>query len=288
MTKTMAGRFGPTIALALAGLTGTAALAEVNRLQPDFTFRRVGVPQSGQPRITAQIVPGAPSAIRAPDAPDSAEVAGLVPQRVAAPPLAPPAAPADTRYGWFWDHVSPELTATGPGRLQDALNALRQGQVAAPRVQALQDLAQAHGRTIMLETIGTRVSPALVLAVIQTESGGRVSVESHAGAAGLMQLMPATAERFGVTDRMDPGQNIRGGVAYLDWLLGHFDGDPVLAIAAYNAGEGAVRDNSGVPPYAETRDYVPKVLAAFAVARGLCQTPPLLISDGCVFAINNS
>ena len=74
---------------------------------------------------------------------------------------------------------------------------------------------------------------------------------------------------------------------YLDWLLGEFAGDPVLALAGYNAGEGAVRDNRGVPPYAETRAYVPKVLAAFSVARGLCQTPPVLISDGCVFAVNN-
>ena len=63
--------------------------------------------------------------------------------------------------------------------------------------------------------------------------------------------------------------------------------DPLLALAGYNAGEGAVRDNSGVPPYAETRAYVPKVLAAWAVARGLCQTPPVLISDGCVFTVNN-
>ena len=102
-----------------------------------------------------------------------------------------------------------------------------------------------------------------------------------------MQLMPATAERFGVADRLVSAENIRGGVAYLDWLLGHFDGDPVLALAGYNAGEGSVRDNAGVPPYAETRAYVPKVLAAWTVARGLCQTPPVLISDGCVFAVNN-
>jgi soluble lytic murein transglycosylase-like protein len=77
-------------------------------------------------------------------------------------------------------------------------------------------------------------------------------------------------------------------VAYLDWLLGRFGGDPILAIAAYNAGEGAVDDNGGVPPYRETRAYVPKVLAAFAVARGLCLTPPELVSDGCVFAVNGA
>ena len=102
-----------------------------------------------------------------------------------------------------------------------------------------------------------------------------------------MQLMPATAARFGVTDSLVAADNIRGGVAYLDWLIEHFDGDPILALAGYNAGEGAVRDNAGVPPYPETRGYVPKVIAAWTVARGLCQTPPDLMTDGCVFTVNN-
>ena len=98
-----------------------------------------------------------------------------------------------------------------------------------------------------------------------------------------MQLMPATAKRFGVSDSMVPAQNIAGGVAYLDWLMTEFKSDPVMVLAAYNAGEGAVQKNAGVPPYAETRGYVPKVLAAFQVAKGLCVTPPQLASDGCVF-----
>jgi soluble lytic murein transglycosylase-like protein len=98
-----------------------------------------------------------------------------------------------------------------------------------------------------------------------------------------MQLIPATAARFGVTDARDPVQNIRGGVSYLDWLMGEFGGDPVLALAAYNAGEGAVRRNGGVPPFAETRAYVPKVLAAWNVARQMCTIPPQLPGDGCVF-----
>jgi soluble lytic murein transglycosylase-like protein len=98
-----------------------------------------------------------------------------------------------------------------------------------------------------------------------------------------MQLIPATAERFGVSDSTDPVQNIKGGVAYLDWLMKEFDNDPVMVLAAYNAGEGAVRNNGGVPPYAETRDYVPKVLAAWQVAQGLCVSPPMLVTDPCVF-----
>jgi soluble lytic murein transglycosylase-like protein len=96
-------------------------------------------------------------------------------------------------------------------------------------------------------------------------------------------LIPATASRFGVGEITSPAQNIRGGVAYLDWLMRKFDGDPLMVLAAYNAGEGAVLANDGVPPYAETRDYVPKVLAAWQVAQGLCQTPPELLSDPCVF-----
>ncbi|NCO16024.1 MAG: lytic transglycosylase domain-containing protein, partial [Alphaproteobacteria bacterium] len=74
-------------------------------------------------------------------------------------------------------------------------------------------------------------------------------------------------------------------VAYLDWLMTEFDRDPVLVLAAYNAGEGAVTANAGVPPYPETRDYVPKVLAAWQVAQGLCLTPPELVSDPCVFKV---
>jgi soluble lytic murein transglycosylase-like protein len=118
---------------------------------------------------------------------------------------------------------------------------------------------------------------------MSVESGGKVDAISSAGAQGLMQLIPATATRFGVDDANNATQNIKGGVAYLDWLMNEFNGDVVLALAGYNAGENAVKDNSGVPPYAETRAYVPKVLAAFQVARGLCMTPPDLPTDGCVF-----
>ena len=88
-----------------------------------------------------------------------------------------------------------------------------------PRLQNMQTLAQAHGQNILTSTIGTDVSPALVLAVIAVESGGRTDALSTKGAQGLMQLIPATAERFGVTDSLLADQNIKGGVAYLDWLL---------------------------------------------------------------------
>lgn len=100
------------------------------------------------------------------------------------------------------------------------------------------------------------IDPALVLAVIQAESAFRTDAVSPKDAAGLMQLIPDTADRFGVGDVFDPKQNITGGVKYLRWLLAYFQGDVTLALAGYNAGEGAVDRYKGVPPYDETRNYV--------------------------------
>ena len=207
------------------------------------------------------------------------------PQDVAKAPKSA-AKPTNARYAWFWNEVSPELKHAGPGRLDDAMRTLARSsnQVPVPRLQTLQALARSRGVDILKATIGTDVSPALALAVIWTESAGKADAKSHAGAQGLMQLMPATADRFGVQDAFLPAQNISGGVKYLDWLMGEFDGDPMMVLAAYNSGEGSVRKHKGVPPFVETRDYVPKVLATFQLARGLCITPPELITDGCVFA----
>jgi soluble lytic murein transglycosylase-like protein len=104
------------------------------------------------------------------------------------------------------------------------------------------------------------VSPDLVRAVIQAESAFNPRARSHKGAMGLMQLMPATAADFGVLDAYDPGENIRAGVAYLKQLLDAYDGRVELALAAYNAGPGAVKKYGfTVPPYRETRDYVAKI-----------------------------
>lgn len=197
----------------------------------------------------------------------------------------PGPAPASS-YAWYWDKVPADIGASAD-RFDIALASLSEGPdgtiVGAPRLQHMQDVADQYGKDILRATLDTRVSPALVLAVIGIESAGRSDAVSSAGAVGLMQLIPATAERFGVTDSTDPIQNIKGGVAYLDWLLKEFDNDPVMVLAAYNAGEGAVVANNGVPPYAETRDYVPKVLAAWQVAQGLCVSQPMLVTDPCVF-----
>ena len=106
-----------------------------------------------------------------------------------------------------------------------------------------------------------KLSPALLHAVITVESGYNPSARSHKGAAGLMQLMPSTAQRYAVTDIWDPRQNLTGGARYLSDLLRLFNNDLGLALAAYNAGENAVLQHGNrIPPYAETRQYVPKVL----------------------------
>lgn len=244
----------------------------------DFTFKRMAAPPTGQgPKITVQIDPAA----------YAAWMQGKGTSGEAAPPVSASAggAPAVTGWEWFWADVAAERTAAGPANLARALAALDEKGASAPRLQHLQDIAARYGRTILAATVGTDVSPALVVALIAIESSGRALAESAAGAQGLMQLVPGTAERFGVADATDPADNIRGGVAYLDWLMTEFDRDPILALAGYNAGERAVAEAGGVPPFAETRAYVPKVLNAWRVARGLCRTPPELVTDGCVFAV---
>jgi TPR repeat protein len=105
------------------------------------------------------------------------------------------------------------------------------------------------------------VSPRLALAVARTESNLNPQAVSLRNAQGLMQLIPETSERFNVRKPFDPEQNVRGGLAYLRWLLAYFEGNVPLALAAYNAGEGAVNRYRGIPPYAETRDYVTRIMA---------------------------
>ncbi|QRD62705.1 lytic transglycosylase domain-containing protein (plasmid) [Xanthomonas citri pv. citri] len=120
-----------------------------------------------------------------------------------------------------------------------------------PRSTYLTEIAYAVART--------GVDEALIRSVIHAESSYRADAVSRAGAQGLMQLMPATARRFGVTNSVDPAQNILGGATYLRWLLNRYQGDTDLAVAAYNAGEGAVDKYGGIPPYQETQQYVSRV-----------------------------
>lgn len=117
----------------------------------------------------------------------------------------------------------------------------------------------AYAAEIKAASLAYGVEEAIVRAIIHAESAYRPHVQSHKGAQGLMQLIPATAKRFGVNDSFNPAQNINGGVQYLSWLLRRYQQDLTLASAAYNAGEGAVDRHGGVPPYKETRLYVARV-----------------------------
>ena len=272
-----------SVALIGAILASSPVTGEVERLLPDFTFKRIPVPDANATtRITVQIDPNAPRLgpvyVDPEPEPQPAAVGGAI------------ALPQPSGLEWFWTTVPTKLSEQGAVRFQMAIAQLNNppsgSGVPAPRLQSLQDIASAHGRSILMETVGTSVSPALVLAVISVESAGRTDAVSSKGATGLMQLMPDTASRFGVADSTDAAQNIKGGVAYLEWLLAQFDNDPLLALAGYNAGEGNVLRYEGVPPFAETRAYVPKVLAAWQIAKGLCLTPPQLITDACVFNVN--
>jgi TPR repeat protein len=143
--------------------------------------------------------------------------------------------------------VKRPATCVLPGR-QALRQALRPQSAKGPIASMVRNLAPEY-----------RLDPELVLAVVEVESNFNARALSPKNAQGLMQLIPATAERFGVEDVWDAEDNLRGGMAYLQWLLERFDGDVKLALAAYNAGENAVDRHNGVPPYSETRAYVTRI-----------------------------
>jgi hypothetical protein len=142
-----------------------------------------------------------------------------------------------------------------PAPLSDDIAFCARGPHPSPRSEGpawVRALAEPIAREYGLE-------PDLVLAVIAVESAFNAKAVSPKNAQGLMQLIPATAKRFSVDDPFDPAENIRGGAAYLRWLSERFAGNTALALAGYNAGEGAVQAHGGIPPYAETRHYVQAV-----------------------------
>lgn len=141
------------------------------------------------------------------------------------------------------------VSSSGGASFRDALHS-----------QTVQSLPATQWDSLILEASAKYgVDPGLVKSMMMAESSGNPNALSSAGAMGLMQLMPATAESLGVTNPWDPAQNIMGGTRYLRGLMDRF-GDPELAVAAYNAGPGAVRKFNGIPPYPETQGYVARVM----------------------------
>ena len=148
-------------------------------------------------------------------------------------------------------------------QLFDLKGLTRSGDSYDPRLLAR---AGQYDALIETEAKSAGIEPNLLRAVIVVESGFNSRAVSKRGAVGLMQLMPATATRFGVSNRYDPRQNVRGGALYLGFLINRFRQNVRLALAAFNAGEDAVDRNSGqIPPFAETLEYVPKVLKIYQV-----------------------
>lgn len=185
---------------------------------------------------------------------------------------------------WFWQEVPAGIAGgSRAGAMQVIETARTEGRRLFGSKARFQRVLGRWRPEIEAAARHGRVSEALLVAVIMVESGGNPNAVSPAGARGLAQLMPGTARRYGVKDIFDPAQNVKGSAAYLSDLIKMFRGDLVLVLAAYNAGEGAVRRYKGVPPYRETRAYVPKVLAAFQMAGTFCATPPRAARRKCQF-----
>jgi soluble lytic murein transglycosylase-like protein len=152
------------------------------------------------------------------------------------------------------------------GRYQLLIRAVAEGTRAGEYMTPERVIANAQQfeRLIDATASATKVESALLKAVIAVESGYNARAVSRAGARGLMQLMPATARRYGATNVFDPAQNVRAGARYLRDLLHRYSNDLELTLAAYNAGEAAVEKHGrAIPPYAETRRYVPRVIALY-------------------------
>jgi soluble lytic murein transglycosylase-like protein len=160
----------------------------------------------------------------------------------------------DPGSGNFIEMDAAQIATEKPAPAEEPARAERQP--AAKRPESLHDVLVREGRKHDLDV-------ALLESVIAVESSGNARAVSAAGARGLMQLMPGTAAKLGVKDSFAAAQNVRGGTKYLDELLKRYDNNLALALAAYNAGPGAVDKWHGIPPYPETRRYVARVIAEY-------------------------
>lgn len=191
---------------------------------------------------------------------------------------------ANAGYEWFWREVPvrADLGAREHALLivQDRIDSRG---FSARALERTENTVQRWRDQIEVAAHAARISEALIAAIVTVESSGHASAVSPVGAQGLGQLMPGTALALGVRDSLNPMENLRGAALYISDLIDLFEGDLVLALAGYNAGEGAVIRHKGVPPYAETRAYVPKVLEAYEAARRLCVgAPPAHVRGVCI------
>ncbi len=178
-------------------------------------------------------------------------------------------------YHWFWTEVPARIDqGSRIGAMRVISDARARGRRLFESEAQVRSVLRRWQSEIEAAARHARLSEALITAVVMVESGGNPGAVSPAGAQGLGQLLPATARRYGVRNVFNPAENLIGAAAYLSDLIDLFRGDLVLALAAYNAGEDAVARHQGVPPFAKTRAYVPKVLAAFQTVGKFCSTPP--------------
>lgn len=200
---------------------------------------------------------------------DLAAVAARISEITGAPAALPGLPQADSQGASFAAMVQAELAAQNaqpaPGAAGSSGDA-----VAAAGAPSMVPPAQID-QLVQTNAAQWNVDPALVKAIIANESGFNANATSNVGAQGLMQLMPGTAAGLGVTNAYDPAQNVWGGTKYIKGLLDRFNGDVRMAVAAYNAGPGAVEKYGGVPPYAETQNYVQNVLSSYQKYRSQTQ-----------------
>lgn len=172
------------------------------------------------------------------------------------------------------DEFDPDDFRSRPPAAPRAVEAPREGPSVRSVASSFTAGVRPFGPVILAAAGKHRIDPAFVAAVIEAESAFQPRAVSRKGARGLMQLMPSTARRLGVVRVFDPEENVRGGTAYLSELAERFGEDrPELVLAAYNAGERAVEEHGGVPPYRETQAYVKKVLRVWAGLRGVAASP---------------